>query len=220
MGKMGRPEEDDAEPLYAIAEIVYKNPEMNLTSVIRSVMQGMTHFHSEEAFIKRLRRKFNQNREFLMEQIRSRKEPAVIYLPLKRAYYGVDLYMLGLSDAATGLSELGIGVQTQVKRLVTQIDPIRSQLEMASQFDVLGVQQAAEVASRIHSGAIAETARLASLVNVSAVTQAAQLTSQIDLYGVSTATGMISEINRMQARFARPETATELMAEEMNRYHS
>ena len=85
MGKTGRPEEDDSEPLYAMAEIVDQNPEMNLTSVIRIVMQSMASFHSEEAIIKRLRRKFTQHREFLIDRIRARKERPVFYLPPNRS---------------------------------------------------------------------------------------------------------------------------------------
>ena len=85
MGKTGRPEEDDSEPLYAMAEIVDQNPEMNLTSVIRIVIQSMTSFHSEEAIIKRLRRKFTQHREFLTDRVRARKERPVVYLPPNRS---------------------------------------------------------------------------------------------------------------------------------------
>lgn len=215
---MARPQEDDSEPLYAMAEIVYNNPEMNLTSVIRIVMQSMTRFHSEEAIIKRLRRKFTQHREFLMDRVRSRKERPVVYMPPKRSVRSFDLSMLGLSDAAARLSDVGMGVQAQMDRLAAQIDPIRKQVEMASQFDLAGIRQAAEIASRFDGSGLAEAARRASLVDVSGVAHAARLASQMDLSGVAKAAAFADELSRLQARIAPPKTATELMAESVNRY--
>ncbi|MFP7675560.1 hypothetical protein ACG74X_19650 [Marivita sp. S0852] len=104
---MARPEEDDSEALYAMAEIVYNNPEMNLTSVIRIVMQSMARFHSEAAVIKRLRRKFVQHQDFLIDRVRADKARPVVYLPPKRTSQSVDLAALGLiGGAASAASAL------------------------------------------------------------------------------------------------------------------
>ena len=122
MGKIGRPEEDDSEPLYAMAEIVHSNPEMNLAGVIRIVIQSMTNFHSEEAITKRLRRKFERHREFLMDRVRSHKERPVVYLPPQRLRtVGVDLSTLGWNHHPKHHG-IGLKVASAVAQMQATID--------------------------------------------------------------------------------------------------
>ena len=123
MGKIGRPEEDDSEALYAMAESVHNNPEMNLASVIRLVIQSMS-FHSEEAIIKRLSRKFNRDREFLMDRVRSEEERPVVYLPpQRRRTVGIDISTLGWNHHPKH-REVGLRVGSAVAQMEAAIDRI------------------------------------------------------------------------------------------------
>ena len=149
MGKIGRPEEDDSEPLYAMAEIVHKNPEMNLASVIRLVIQSMTSFHSEEAIIKRLSRKFNRDREFLLDRVRSQEERPVVYLPpQRRRTIDVDISTLGWNHHPKH-REIGLKVASAAARMdatMSQVGQVITHMDAANRIGAAAAQMNATMA--------------------------------------------------------------------------
>lgn len=193
MGKTGRPEENDAAPLLAMAEIVHINPEMNITSVIRLVIQSMTGFHSEEAIIKRLRRKFERDRAFLMSRVRSRKERSVVYLPQRSRTAGFDFSMLGMPIEMAGMgatsqqfSDIASQVHDSMHHVATKIFlpsmtlSLMAAAEHAASLDLLGLTKATEAAALLDTSAMVRAAERATSVDVLGLTKAAEAAALLD----------------------------------------